>query len=241
MSLPMRHGSRTAEADGEGCGDTTHDELAGEAAAGGMRALFLSFMLAILAAVKVALARPGHTLSVTVFTDRERNRQIHTDVYEPNAAAPAGGGPRPLVIYAHGKSPAGDSRENVALLQTLANSGYRVYAPNIGHAFRPRDEDYVTVGRDINTILDAVEHDPKDTWLIGMSRGGGGVMRAVEARGRLGIDDVTGAIAFGPRGHTVGHLIDWPSIIAPVALVLGSNDGITPYYEVSARMSVECA
>lgn len=117
-------------------------------------------------------------------------------------------------------------------MQAIARTGARIIAPNVGARSTTREADYDTVGEDIDFLLDAVAHEPETTFLIGMSRGGGGVMRAVEARGRRGVDDIAGAICFGPRGSTVGFLIDWEAVLAPTVLVLGSSDSVTTYAEI---------
>lgn len=98
----------------------------------------------------------------------------------------------PLVIYAHGRAP-GDSRENVQLLESLARSGARVIAAQRPSPLGSRDEEYLRGAIDMLRILDEVEHDPRNTFLVGFSRGGGAVMKAVEIRAKQQQkDDITG-------------------------------------------------
>ena len=175
---------------------------------------------------------------------------VRTDVYTPQTTGSVAVWPLemlPVVIYTHGRAPYGSSTENVALLEALAQSGYRVYAPNVPTT-GSRDADYEKIA---DSILALMQHtmlyrnSETPVFLIGMSRGAGGMLTAIAKLARTNMDEgtygrVTRAIAFAPRGSTVNRIIraeSWQRVTTPVIIVSPSNDNVTPQEDVAASFA----
>ena len=120
-----------------------------------------------------------------------------------------------------------------------------MYAPNTPTT-GTREGDYDAIADNLLQILLDTKPQRRNAtpiFLIGMSRGAGGMLYALE---RLaGIDfaektygTVTRAIAFAPRGTTVGRILSqetWQRVTTPTIIVSPSNDVITPQTEVAAN------
>ena len=113
-----------------------------------------------------------------------------------------------------------------------------MYAPNTPTT-GTREGDYEAIADNVLQIL--LDTKPQrrvatPIFLIGMSRGAGGMLYALERLARIEFAEemygrVTRAIAFAPRGTTVGRILSqetWQRVTTPAVIVSPSKDVITP-------------
>jgi predicted dienelactone hydrolase len=178
-------------------------------------------------------------------------RTLPTTVWYPAAAAggtaPAGGGPFPLIGYAHGYL---SSRGEAPELKThLASHGYVVVAPdfplsNGGAPGGPTFADVAHQPGDLAFVMDAVAHlsgdgaalsaaiDVAHRGIAGLSLGGGTTLIAA-FHPTLHLSGVAAAVAFAPASCFFGPGLYRHSL--PTMILSGSSDELVPFDTGPAR------
>ena len=171
------------------------------------------------------------------------SRRFLADTYEPTPLFPLSSSSSfPLIVYSHGRAPYGSSKENVALFRQLCASGHRLIIPRT-ETTGSRGGDYERIKGDILAVLKSQSGQsggaPPHVYLAGLSRGAGGMLYALMELPY----PISGAIAFAPRGSTVGTIVSkaaWSEKVrTPTVIVSPSNDSVVDYGETSSIFRIQ--
>lgn len=162
------------------------------------------------------------------------DRSFSAPVFAPTAA-----GRHPVVVFGHGYLATVERYEST--LRDMATRGFLVVAPRSGDELFPS---HAAFASDFSVVLDWMEQQDADavSWLhetvlrgaygaSGHSMGGGASLLAAAADGRF--RTVANLAAADTRPSAVAAM---PAITAPVLLIAGSDDAITPIAEHQQRM-----